>query len=91
MSSAAWSSSAHSRWPPSPLPPWQTQTPVDTATITAHAALGYEIGDSGLVGGFGPSLHLDQVEGSFDEPGLGVGTTHGWVPIIEPTSPIRLG
>ena len=58
---------------------------------SAHSALGYEIGDSRLVGGFGPSLHLDQVEGSFDEPGLGVGTTHGWVRIIEPTSPIRLG
>jgi hypothetical protein len=31
---------------------------------SAHSALGREVGDSRLVGGSGPSLHLDQVEGS---------------------------
>ena len=58
---------------------------------SAHSALGYEFGDSRLVGGSGPSLHLDQVEGSFDEPDLGVGQRTGWVRMIEPASPVRLG
>jgi hypothetical protein len=31
---------------------------------SAHSALGYVVGDSRLVGGSGPSFHLDQIDGS---------------------------